>query len=199
MQSYTWEGALTSLPPLPVGPGLSESRSGKECGLPAAKEMSPRGAAVGLKSNFQLVALQDLRSRPLSPGEVVRSGPAAPPPCGEISSLYGTPRTGPEMLTQSPEPRAQGGSADLRQGRPETPSAPATGPWRPEEEAGPGIGRSGDLRNLSPASVPPILVTTYLAWGFSEPSLQNVSHKLPDAPLAECRRPLLGGQGSEWK
>lgn len=105
MQSYTWEGALTSLPPLPVGPGLSESRSGKECGLPAAKEMSPVGAAVGLKSNFQLVALQDLKSRPLSTGEVVRSGPAAPPPCGEISSLYGTPRTGPEMLTQSPEPR----------------------------------------------------------------------------------------------
>lgn len=57
VQSYTWEGALASLPPLPMGPGLSESRSGKECGLPAAKEMSPVGAAVGLKSNFQLVAL----------------------------------------------------------------------------------------------------------------------------------------------
>lgn len=58
--------------------------------------MSLGRAETCLRSNSQLVALPNPRSRPLSLGEVVRAGQAF--------SLYGTLKTGPESPTQSLEP-----------------------------------------------------------------------------------------------
>lgn len=58
--------------------------------------MSPGRAETCLRSNSQLVALLNPRSRPLFLGEVVRAG--------QTSSMYGTLKTGPESPTQGLEP-----------------------------------------------------------------------------------------------
>lgn len=47
------------LTPLLLWPGFSESSSGWDCGLPAAEEVSPGRAVTDLRSNNQLMALQD--------------------------------------------------------------------------------------------------------------------------------------------
>ena len=69
LQPCTSEEALTSSPPWPLWPGVAESSSSGEYGLLAAKEMSMERAETHLRSNSKLVALQNPRSRPLSPGE----------------------------------------------------------------------------------------------------------------------------------
>lgn len=90
------QGARQVLTPVPLQPS-QERAPGSSCpcrGAPATPPLCPRagalrgqfwqspaslqrqkgaeGAAVGLRSNFQLAALQGLKSRPLSPVEVIR-------------------------------------------------------------------------------------------------------------------------------
>lgn len=78
------------LAPLPLWPGFSESSSGWDCGLPAAEEMSPGRAVTDLRSNNQLMALQD----PSQASFLWAGGQGWPGFHGVKSpSLYGTLRT----------------------------------------------------------------------------------------------------------
>lgn len=73
MQPYTSEGPLPSSATSPLWPESLRAALA-EGGLLAAKETSPGRAATRLRSNSQLVALQDPKPRPLSRGELVRAG-----------------------------------------------------------------------------------------------------------------------------
>lgn len=125
------------------------------------------GAAVGLRSNFQLEALHGLKSRPLSPAEVIRPNLAA------------------HVGHQVRPGNADSGPGARRLSWPDArpPRHPSSFSCRPLE-AGRGCWGWGEgvRRPQEPqpqAFLALILETSHLAWGSSEPSVQSISHKLP--------------------